>query len=262
MQTALSNRPGYSTVVLGAQPIWRPDRWESIVGGVASLRAQLNRAKNKSAVVSEWTIEKAHGHPELRRCLNEWLSTRGLPPLHFLVEPETLDRLIGRRVFVAERNEKVVGFLVASPIPRRRGWLTEQFPRTKDAPNGTVEALMDMAVRTVASEGDEYVTMGLVPLSAHGFAADFHNPLWLQIVLKWVRAHGRRFYDFDGLDAFKSKFRPEAWEPIFAISNESRFSFRSLMAISGAFCEGSPVVAVAKGVARAVRQEVGWLLKD
>src|SRR5207253_10468586 len=118
---------GYSTVVLGAQPVWNPQTWAETVGKVPSLRQQFNRARNKGVVVEEWPVERANGSPELRRVLEQWLQTRGLPPLHFLVEPETLSLLDGRRVFVASMQAEVVGFLVASPIPVRNGWLTEQF---------------------------------------------------------------------------------------------------------------------------------------
>ena len=58
------------------------------------------------------------------------------------------------------------------------------------------------------------------------------EPPWLALTLRWVRAHGRRFYNFDGLDAFKAKLRPEAWEGIYAISAERRFSPRTLHAIA------------------------------
>ena len=38
-----------------------------------------------------------------------------------LIEPETLGDLADRRVFVAEQGEKVIAFLVASPIPAATG---------------------------------------------------------------------------------------------------------------------------------------------
>lgn len=256
----LDPRKDYSTVILGSQPVWKPAHWAEIIGGVSSLRAQFSRARNKGVEVSEWPPEKATLNPELQRVLDEWLHTRGLPTLHFLVEPHTLSLMEDRRTFVATRDGKVVAFTVLCPIAQRNGWLTEQFPRGFDAPNGTVELLMDCAIKTVAGEGAEYVTMGLVPLSQLGSASQSHNPLWLEVLLSWVRAHGRRFYNFDGLEAFKSKFRPEDWEPIYAISHEPKFSFRSLYAIAAAFTLTSPVAAVGRGLLRAARQEKDWLL--
>lgn len=255
----LQGRPGYSSVVLGAQPVWNPQEW--LPERTPSLRQQFNRARNKGIVVEEWAAAKATNHPELRRVLAEWLETRGLPPLHFLVEPETLAFLEDRRVFVARQDDRPVAFLVLSPIPARRGWLTEQFPRTRAAPNGTVELLVDAAVRAVAADGSTYVTMGLVPLAENGSFAPEPNPMWLRLLARWVRAHGRRFYNFEGLEAFKAKFRPDAWEPIYAISNEPRFSFRSLAAIAAAFTQTSPLLALARGLWKALRQEWSWLVR-
>jgi len=258
LRGCLEDRDGYSTVSVGAQPIWNPQDWSAIFDGDKTLRAQRNRAANKGVVVRELTTEEANNSPELRRCLSEWLTTRGLPPMHFLVEPETLSRLEGRRVFMAEQRSRAVGFLVLSPVPERNGWLTEQFPRSLRAPNGTIEIMMDYAIRMVASSGSEYVTMGIVPLSLHGHPAASRNPNWLVLLTKWVRAHGRRFYDFDGLDRFKSKFHPQQWEPIYVISKENRFSWRSLLAIAAAFSDRSPTSAVARGLLKALRQELVW----
>lgn len=254
----LESSSGYSTVSLGAQPVWCPEHWQVVVEERSSLRAQLARARNKGVTVSEWEPARATQNLQLRRVLDEWLQTRGLPALHFLVEPDTLALMDDRRTFVAEKEGKVVGFTALCPIPTRRGWLTEQFPRGFDAPNGTVELLMDTAIRTVAEEGSEYVTMGLVPLSQHGLLPGEENPAWLRILLGWVRAHGRRFYNFDGLEKFKAKFVPESWEAIYAISHEKHFSPRALYAISAAFTGHSPLLSVSLGLLKAMRQEWRW----
>jgi phosphatidylglycerol lysyltransferase len=256
----LSARPEYSSVVLGAQPVWSPAHWKELIATHASLRAQIFRAINKGVRVEEWQPERATQNPELQRVLREWLQTRGLPPLHFLVEPDTLQFIEDRRVFVALRQERVVGFLVLCPIAERNGWLTEEFPRGFGAPNGTVELLMNCAIQAVAAEGAQYVTMGLVPLSTQTLDVNEQNPRWLKLLLMWTRAHGRRFYNFDGLEKFKAKFRPDEWEAIYAVSNEPRFSPRSLYAIAAAFTGCSPLVAVGRGVFKAVRQEGRWLL--
>ena len=249
--------PTHARVLLGGQPAWHPAGWREMVARHASVRAQLNRARNKDVRVEEWSPSHAQGHPELERCLREWLATRGLPPLHFLVEPATLERLFDRRIFVARRADTVVAFLVASPVPQRNGWLIEQFVRGRGAPNGTNDLLVDTAVRAMADAGADYVTLGLSPLSRHaGVPRAAEEPLWLRGLLVWVRAHGRRFYNFDGLDHFKAKFRPERWEPIYAIADQPRFEPRMLYAIAAAFTQQSPLIAVARGIGRAVGTEV------
>lgn len=249
----------WSVASLGAQPSWDPGRWPSIVATRASLRAQLNRARNKHVVVNEWKAQRAANDPDVRRCLAEWLADRRLPPLHFLVEPETLGRLEDRRLFVAEREGGVVGFLLASPIPARHGWLVEQIIRGHEAPNGTSELLLDAAMRALAADGAAYVTLGLSPLSRHSRFESGRMPRWLRLVLRWVRAHGRRFYNFEGLDRFKAKFAPDDWEEIVALADTPHFSPRALWAIAAAFAQGSPIALVARAVARAARQEARWI---
>lgn len=264
LKTNLDGDPAYSAVVLGAQPVWHPADWATLIEGHRSLRGQLNRARNKGIGVTEWPVARAHNHPALWRILREWLSTRGLPPLHFLVEPKTLAHLLDRRVFVAQRKDGPssdpvpVAFLVLAPIPQRNGWLTEQFVRGHEAPNGSIELLMDTAIRTLATEGAEYVTMGLVPLSQLGLAQD-QSPFWLRLLLRWVRAHGRRFYNFDGLQTFKAKFHPQEWEPIWSVSRERNFSPGTLWAIAGAFSRQPPARLLLRGLLRAARQEWRWV---
>jgi phosphatidylglycerol lysyltransferase len=238
----------HSAVMLGAQPVWHPAAWAAIVASHASLRAQLNRARNKGVTVTRWESDVAEGNPALARVLAQWLGTRGLPPLHFLVEPETLGDLCDRRVFVAERDGAPIGFLVASPIPARNGWLTEQFVRGHGAPNGTAELMIDA----------DYVTLGLAPLSRRA-GEDSHASWWNRLAFGWARAHGRRFYNFEGLDTFKAKFYPERWEGVYAVSNERAFSLLSLYAIGAAFTNGHPILTVLRGLLQAARQELRWL---
>jgi phosphatidylglycerol lysyltransferase len=244
---------------LGAQPVWDPREWAAIVQRKASLRAQLHRARNKGVQVSEWLSDRARGAPALRHVLREWLSTRGLPPLAFLVTPDILDQVDDRRIFVADRGGEVVAYLVATPVPARDGWLVEQWPRTERAPNGTTHLLVDAAMRAFADSGSRYATLGLAPLSELDGDATRAQPLWLRATMQWVRAHGRRFYNFRGLEAFKAGLQPLAWEPIFAIAQGRRFTPELVRAVAGVFGGGSPERLVARALATAAVEELGRL---
>lgn len=260
LEGALVGGGAWSAASLGAQPSWDPRGWPEIIRGRASLRAQLNRARNKNVSVELVTKPDAALMTQLKVCLTEWLATRGLPPLHFLVEPDTLALLDDRLLLVASRAESPVGFLVASPVPARNGWLIEQIVRGCNAPNGTAELMIDAAMREMARLGATYATLGLSPLSRHSSFDEQRMPRWLRLTLTWVRAHGTRFYNFNGLDAFKSKFAPEQWEDIVALADAPEFPPRALWAIACAFTNGSPVFLVARAVAKAVRQEIRWFV--
>src|SRR5512140_1098859 len=92
----------------------------------ASVRAQLHRARNKGVTVTQWSAERAENCPVLGQLLGEWLRGLGLPPLHFLIETDTIALTRDRRIFVAARRDVAVAYLVASPVPARKGWLIEQ----------------------------------------------------------------------------------------------------------------------------------------
>jgi lysylphosphatidylglycerol synthetase-like protein (DUF2156 family) len=261
LESLVAHNEGYSKFLIGAQPAWHPAFWADNISCHKSLRAQLNRARNKNVVVTEWPVESAIDHPDLADCLRQWLDSKGLPPLHFMVESDTLARLENRRVFVAESNGVVVGFVVLSPVALRNGWLFEQFPHRPGAPNGTVELMIDTAMRALASAGCDYATLGLSPLSRRARVDDVEQPLWLRFVLGWVRKHGQRFYNFDGLDSFKAKLRPERWEPVFAIVNEPRVRLRILRSIAGAFSGNATTKMIANGVGRAAMSEMRWILQ-
>ena len=268
LETVLVDSDRHSMLLMGAQPAWSPPQWQSTIDSHASLRAQINRARNKGVTIVEYPASVASASPELRSVLTQWLGGRGLPPLHFLVEPETLARLDDRRIFVAlastsgdDKEARPVAFAILSPIPARKGWLVEQFPRLSSAPNGTIELLITEAVRAVGEAGAEYVTLGLAPLAKRSELPHPPEAQWIKLALEWAAAHGKRFYNFAGLEAFKSKFYPDSWEPIFAIDSSSNFTPRSLYAIAGAFASMSPIKLGGLIIAGAVADELRHLTR-
>lgn len=252
---ALSHSGRHASVVAGEQPVWDPRSWPDIVSTHKSLRAQIRRAINKGVVVTEMAADVAAMHPEVAAVLASWLVTRGLPPLHFMVEPDVLrGALEDRLVFAASRHNRIVAYLVASPVPRRNGWFIEELARTRHAPNGVAELLIDVAMRRFASAGCEYATMGLVALARESFLG---NPWWLRTLMSIARAHANRFYNFRGLEQFRSKMQPLRWDPIWFISSEPRFSLSALYAVGGAFSGISPLLAIALGMAFGMASELG-----
>lgn len=196
------------------------------------------------------------GDLELKQILEGWLEARGLPPLHFLVEPRTLDGVLSDRLMLVARQQgAAVAFLVASPVAARNGFLIEQVARSPKAPNGSTELLIDAAMRRFAAEERDYATLGLVALSTRAEGASTTNPWWLRLMMTMARAHANRFYNFRGLERFRMKLAPARWEAIFAIANQPRFSMRTLYAIGEAFAGISPWRALGLGVIRAIGQE-------
>jgi lysylphosphatidylglycerol synthetase-like protein (DUF2156 family) len=253
LRDLLGDSPAHSTITIGAQPVWNPSDWHAIVHSRKSLRAQLHRSINKGVRIESLPPAEGARDPEIRQTLQEWLEGSLLPPMHFLVEPEVLSGVVDDRLlFVARREGRVVAFLVASPVAARNGYLVEELARSSRAPNGTSELLIDAAMNQFAAAGCTYATMGLVAL-ARGTVRE--NPLWLRSLMVVARAHANRFYNFRGLERFRTKMQPAYWEPIYAISNERYFSPWALHAVGGAFSGIAPLHAIGLAVLKGAREE-------
>lgn len=254
---AAGDLPRHSRITLGAQPVWDPHDWPQKIEQHASLRAQLNRCRNKSVVVEPVTPSEAARNPQFDRIVTEWLGTRRLPPMHFLVEPRILhERASERVVFAGRRHGAPVAFLAASPIAARGGYLVELLARTPNAPNGVSELLIDAAMRRFAHEGRTHVTLGLVALASEAAEGMRANPFWLRAIMRFARLHANRFYNFQGLEHFRLKMSPRQWEPVYAISSEARFSIGTLYSLGAAFAGIPPWRAVGIGIAQAIRHEM------
>ncbi|NTX58341.1 DUF2156 domain-containing protein [Myxococcus sp. CA039A] len=220
---------------IGEQPVWEPSRWESVVRGSRSLREQLRRARSHGVVVRELPAQvlEESEHPTrqaLERLRKRWLASRRMAPMGFLVQlrPDAFAR--ERRAFAAEVKGELVGVLLVSPVYARDGWFLQDLVRDPESPNGTAEALVDAAMRAAAAEGRRYVTLGLAPLS---------GPVrpWLRL----ARACGKPLFDFEGLRAFKAKFRPDAWVPLHLAYPEPGGGFFAVYDALRAFARGSLV---------------------
>lgn len=202
----------YAALPIGEQPLWDPQHWVKGLESNSSLREQLRRARAKGVRVDAVTAgELAAGTPlrqALERLITEWLRAKPMPPMGFLVQVDPFQLMTERRLFVARRQQgdeqEVVGFAAVIPVYARQGWFLEDLIRSARAPNGTTELLVDAAMRDAAALGSSYFTLGLSPL-----AGAVSKPL------EWASRYSGGLYDFRGVRAFKSKFRPAEWSPIF-----------------------------------------------
>lgn len=243
-------------LAIGAQPVWRPADWPGILAGKASLRHQINRAKNKSVMVQPLPSPRAR---ELDPIRLDWLSRRGLPPLHFLAESDVLGTPGPRSFLVARQGDEAVGYLVMLPIPARGGVFIEWIIQSRSAPNGTASLLLDAAFR--ASAHAEVLTLGMVPLSTFAPLSAPAPPRHIRALLAWMRAHARRFYNFEGLEHFKAKFQPRAWEPLFLLVPDGAIGLHLLHAVADVFAgERSPERLITRALWDAGVEEVRSLL--
>jgi hypothetical protein len=145
-----------------------------------------------------------------------------------------------------------VGFAGVVPVFARNGWFIEDLIRAPGAPNGTVEALVSAAMQDAAALGSDYVTLGLAPLAGE-------VPKMLRVASKLTSA----LYDFAGVQAFKAKFRPREWVPIYLTYPPAQSAERSVLDALAAFSRRGllryGIEALLRGPSIVVRV-LAWLL--
>lgn len=197
---------GCRTLLLGLQSVLLPAEWEATLRARPRLREQLRRARAKGVTVRELRPnDLAQGtilRADVDRLRREWLGSRHMEPMGFLVAVEPFYAADAHLYFVAELNGAAVQFLSAVPIYVSGGWLMEDMLRGRDAPNGTTELVIDALMRRVG-DGGRWITPGLTPLTGS-------IPWWLRL----TKAASVALYDFSGLWRFRSRLRPAEWRPI------------------------------------------------
>ena len=200
---------GFRRLALGLQSVLQPECWPATLGASRKLREQLRRARAKGVTVRlASAAEVAPGtalRGEVERLRREWLGTRPMEPMGFLVAVEPFHAAPHHLYVVAERQGRVVQFLSAVPAFASRGWLFEDMLRGPDAPNGTTELVLDLALRTIAGTA-VWATPGLTPLA---------GPItwWLRA----ARTVTTPLYDFDGLRRFRARLAPARWVPVWLV---------------------------------------------
>lgn len=193
---------------IGEQPVWRPNEWDAVLSSSQSLRYQVRRAAGKGVRVARLPANEVPARrAEIEALAREWLASRRMSAMGFLVQLEPLAFAEERVLFTAEQDGKLVGFLSAIPVFARRRWFVEDLLRARAAPNGTAEMLVDAAMRAPEVAACESVTLGLAPLAGR-----------VPAPLRVARAVSSPLYDFRGLHAFKRKLRPHGWEPVYLCS--------------------------------------------
>jgi phosphatidylglycerol lysyltransferase len=230
----------FKRTLIGEQPIVRIGDWAEYIAKSRNLRGQLRYARSKKVTVRYVDAAEVTGllRPSIDELTKGWLAARLMAPMHFLVALDPFARASEHRYFVAEQEGKVIAFLSAVPIYERASWLVEDILRSKRAPNGTAELLIDALVQNIAPSS-HFFTLGLTPLSGH--VAN-----WLKI----ARFVMRPLYDFEGLRAFKARLRPSHWEPVYTVHPRTQPSFVAILDALDAFAGGAPVMFAMRTIVR------------
>jgi lysylphosphatidylglycerol synthetase-like protein (DUF2156 family) len=179
------------------------------------LRNKISRCLRSGVTVRESTVEEwADGMHEVDKV---WLRSKGehARPLEFLVGQYGGPMQPHRRLFVAVREDELIGYISYSPVyGSRSGWMHDLSRRRPDNLPGLMEAINKAAIDTFVAEGVQWLHFGFTPFT--GLSEDLepagHSPGFAGLMgLLWE--HGEEVYPAQSQLAYKKKWAPDLTLP-------------------------------------------------
>jgi phosphatidylglycerol lysyltransferase len=174
------------------------------------LRQALKRAERESITFEIITSSHMDRHEQaLKGVSEEWLSSHRTGERRFSVaafEP----RFVGAQsALLARHHGKPLAFVTFMTTDLQSEATIGLMRQVSDAPPYTMECLLTRIALELKEMGFERLSLGMAPLA--GLARTPLASRWHMLAgLLWE--YGRPIYNFQGLRAFKNKFRP-VWEP-------------------------------------------------
>jgi lysylphosphatidylglycerol synthetase-like protein (DUF2156 family) len=251
---------GLSAVKVGAAPYFDLPTWAPRGDRAKKMRAGVNQARRAGVSVETVKTIGDEIRNETTTLCQSWLKTRRAASQFgwlFILDPFQHAEM--KRFFAArDARGQLVGFLAASPIPAREGWYLEDVLRLPVAPSGTADLLVVEALTRLAAEGVKLATLGTSPLAKDGeqvVAANCDYPL-SERMLHMAASRLERFYNFDGLRRFKSKFVPSRWESEYVLVPRGvMVPSQVTYAIIRAIVPGGIAQLITRQVARALKKK-------
>lgn len=213
-------RTGFAINQLGASYARSLAEGFSLSGNrMAKIRKNISRAARDGVTVRELAVVQRT--PQLMAMLDDvdrsWLKSKGfgVAELDFMNGERggPADQL--RRLLVAEREGRIVGYATFSPVfGRHAGWLADLTRRMSDAPRGTSDVLLSNAIRQFLREHVAYLHLGLTPFTGIDpkYRVEGGSPLGDRIV-HWLSTRGRFVYPAQSEVAYKLKWQPDLIQP-------------------------------------------------
>jgi len=250
---------GLRALKIGAAPYFDLNSWGPRGDRAKKARAGVNQARRAGVRVTHVNRIDQPLQAETARLCRSWLQARRCAvKLGWLFALDPFEHAAQKKFFTArDADDKLVGFLAASPMPAREGWYLEDVLRLPDAPSGTADLLVVEALSMLKRDGAKIATLGTSPLAREGsIAQEVRNNALVADAVRMAAGCFAVFYNFEGLRRFKAKFAPSWWESEYVLFP------RDMMAppqIAHAFIqaiapEGAPRL-VAQQIARAILPE-------
>jgi phosphatidylglycerol lysyltransferase len=145
---------------------------------------------------------------QLRAVSDAWLQEKAVAEKGFSLGFFDPDYIARCPVAVVEKNREIVAFANILAGAQQVELSVDLMRYREGAPREVMEAMFVSLITWGKAQGYRWFSLGVAPLS--GFERSPVAPYWSRFG-SFVFEHGGRFYNFQGLRAYKEKFHPQ-WE--------------------------------------------------
>lgn len=199
-----------------------------------NMRNLLRRAEKEDLCIRRIETLRESDKIWIETLNSDWLTTRKTKGFSFLLKLSPFENLDDKILFVAEKDECIVGYISAVPIYGRKWFYFEDIIRSSTAPLGTNQLLLVSAIEFLKEQWYELASLGTSPLGNIDNTTDIqHKKAQTLLRLIYKRANG--FYNFKGLYHFKKSMCPSFWDPKFIAFYPPRLRPKVFLAIAKAY---------------------------
>ena len=191
------------------------------------VRSARNQAIRSGMEVQEWPAEDIDLNPFKRaiiqKLFDQWRKARFLQLPGFMNSTDPFAFSEIRRYFVALTSKKeVCGYLIATPIPAHSGYFLEDLILSPDAPRGVGELLTLESLYVLERDEVPTVSLGVITATSLEVNSVSGPPHCIQLLILKLPKLVSLFYNFNGMEIFRKRFKPQKWEGIhLAVLNEN-----------------------------------------
>lgn len=204
---------GFHSIPIGVEALIDLDTFTLEGKSMQDLRASKNKAEKE-----DWTIREflPSDWEKVRNLDKKWLKIHGNKEIGFAMGKSSQKYLSETRtMLLLDKEDNLLAYLNNIELPGNNSRAVDLMRRDPDAHyRGIMELLFLNEINQAKAEGKKYYDLGFSPLAEMDKSLSDNKMAYK--LLKLVYEKQKRYYDFQGLHHFKSKFRP-IWEQSFLV---------------------------------------------
>lgn len=169
------------------------------------LRWKINQSLQQGVEIKEYKNVNVDVEKQIDDTILKWLQHRRGPQIHlgninFFSNREN-------RLFYAQKNDKIIGVLVLTPINRFHGWVVRFYLAVSDAPVGTTEHLMCSVFDSLAKENCPFLCLGAISGTKLGEVSGLN--LFDKTIADFIFRMSIKFFKLDTKAIYLNKYQPD-----------------------------------------------------